>query len=141
LPDGLERNGDDERAVHLVGCEGAELAATSRLVPPSAAGRLPLEELFGLSLEPEARLAELDRIVVAAAHRDGGHAVLAGLLGGSWLEARERGFRGVVGIVSTRLLDLYEELGVRLRVLGEARRYWGEDRFPVRIDLRGTLAD
>src|SRR5262245_3724722 len=46
LPDRLEHDVYDDRAVHIVGSHNGELVASVRLVFPSAGLRLPTEETF-----------------------------------------------------------------------------------------------
>ena len=138
FPDGLERSEDDDHAVQVVGLSGPELAATSRLVLPGDGRRLPAERFFDVALDPDARLVELDRIVVAPPYRERGHRIFAGLLGQSWRELRARGYEGLVGIVSEPLLERYEGLGLRFARLAPVRPYFGEERFPVLLDARAT---
>src|ERR671936_821053 len=55
LPDGLERDEYDQRAVHITAWDANTLAATSRLVFPEAGLVLPTESAFDLVIEPRAR--------------------------------------------------------------------------------------
>jgi|SRR5581483_1456048 len=137
LPDGLERDDYDDVAVHVVALDSERVAGTARIV---VADRLPLEEAYDLALGRDGRPVELDRVVVSPEYRAAGSPLLFGLLGCGWLEARRRGRTGIAGIVSAPVLGRYESLGLRFDVLGPARTYWGEERFPVLLDLEATAA-
>jgi N-acyl-L-homoserine lactone synthetase len=138
FPDGRERDDFDADAIHIVGIDGPVLAATSRLVLPRENRPLPTEEVFELTAAPGG--ADLGRMVVAPDYRETNHRIFAGLLGRTWLEARSRGVDGLVGSVSAAVIERYGKLGLQLAVLGPARRYWGEERFPVCLDVRATAA-
>ncbi|HEY7036857.1 MAG TPA: hypothetical protein VH482_36350 [Thermomicrobiales bacterium] len=134
LPDGLERDADDERAVLIGGWRGEELVAAARLIFPVPGRRLPVEAVFDLVVEPCGQIVHVDRVTVARAHSDPGSRVLLGLIGRCWLEMRERGFRLGAGIESPGVIRLFRLVGLDVTVLGPARRYWDEDRYPIRFD-------
>jgi N-acyl-L-homoserine lactone synthetase len=142
FPDRLERDGDDDRAVHIAGWDGPAMAAAMRLVPPAPGRPLPVEAGFDLQLEPAGRVAEFDRIVVAPGHRQSQHTVLQALLATACLSLWELGCTEVAGAQTDGMLRLYRGLGCPVRVVGPARRYWGEQRHPVMITLdeRAVLA-
>ena len=52
LPDGRECDAYDDAATHIVGWDGPALAAAARLNFPSPGRLLPVEESFGLRVEP-----------------------------------------------------------------------------------------
>lgn len=140
FPDGRERDEFDDDAIHVVGLDGQALAATSRLVLPHARRPLPTEEAFELAAPLPRRLADLGRMVVAPDYRNGKHRIFAGLLARAWLEARSCGFEGLVGSASAAVIERYVKLGLQVTILGPARRHWGEERFPVCLDVAATAA-
>jgi N-acyl-L-homoserine lactone synthetase len=133
FPHGLERDRHDDAAIHLVGVDAGQLAATSRLVLPVPGQRMPTEEAFELMLPGRISVVDLNRVVVDPSYRDNGHRIFAGLVGRSWQEARSHGFGGIIGAVSVPVRERYAQLGIELLLLGPARRYWGENRLPVQF--------
>ena len=99
---------------------------------------LPTESASGLRVEPAGEVVDWNRTVVARERGEFGHRTLAGLIGRSWLETRVRGFARVCGDFSAPVVRLLRAIGVRAEPLGPARRYWGEDRYPVRVDVEGS---
>jgi N-acyl-L-homoserine lactone synthetase len=134
LPDGLERDDDDDRAHFVGGWDGATLVAAARLIFPAPGMPLPVERVFGVEVAPRDRVAHVDRIAVARAHSDAGSRLLLGLIAATWLEMRARGAHVWVGIDSPGTLRLYRRLGFAMKTLGPPRRYWDEERYPVRAD-------
>jgi N-acyl-L-homoserine lactone synthetase len=134
FPDGRERDAFDERAVFVVGFDGAELVATNRLVFPASGLPLPTEANFALAVDPAGRVVDWSRQVVAPG-RWGMHRALAGLLGRSWQETRKRGYSQVCGNVSAAMVRLYRRLGISVTILAPAAPYAGEERLPIRFDL------
>ncbi|MDP9342363.1 MAG: GNAT family N-acetyltransferase [Actinomycetota bacterium] len=135
FPDGTERDGFDDGAVHVVARAGHELAGSSRVVFPVPGRRLPTEEAFDMLVEPMGGVVNFDRTLVMSPHRTPDHRVLAGVIARSWLEARARGFSMCCGILSPEMIERYRQLGIELTILGPARPHWGEDRFPIRFGL------
>jgi N-acyl-L-homoserine lactone synthetase len=134
FPDGRERDAHDERASHILCRDRAAVVGTLRLVPPRDGRPLPLEQEFGVRVEPPGEAVEAGRLVIAAEHRGGqGHPVLAGLFCRCWLEARELGYQRLVAAVPSKLIDLYRSLGLRVTALGAPRAHWGEERTPIEI--------
>jgi N-acyl-L-homoserine lactone synthetase len=140
FPDGLERDEYDERAVQVIGWDGETPIATAQLVFPAPGLRLPTEAIFGLVVEPQARVVDWGHLCVASAYRHQRHLVSLALMGCAWLTGREQGYHQVCGRVAPHLLRLYEQLGIQLTTLGPARLHWGEERFPVRFDILGSVA-
>ncbi|MCC7446893.1 MAG: GNAT family N-acetyltransferase [Anaerolineae bacterium] len=135
-PDGLEHDAYDENAIHMAGWVGDTLAATTRLVLPSPAYRLPTEETFNLTMEPQGRVVDVGRTIVAAAYRDGRrHTVFLGMLGQVWIELRARNFSEICGVFTQPIMDLYRAIGFEVIVLGQAQPYYGTERYPIRIDM------
>ena len=133
LPEGVETDDYDEEALQAAAWDGDVLAGTVRLVLPRSDRALPVEGAYGLVVEPRGEVVGAGRIIVARPYRDAGHHVLGGLSGTAWLLMRERGFRWAAGTATTEILDLFDRLGFEVTVLGDARTYWGEERYPIRI--------
>lgn len=138
LPDGLERDEWDEGALHVGGLMGGELIACGRLVFPAPSRRLPVEEVFDLTVQPAGAVVQVDRLVVSRAVSDRGHRVLMGLVATCWLEAHARGFHVWAGIQSRLITRLYRAIGFEVEIIGPGRRYWSEERFPARLDTAAT---
>jgi len=134
LPNGLERDADDERAVLIGAWNGADAVAAARMIFPEPGQRLPVESLFDLVVEPAGHVVHVDRITVARSAGDRASRLLIGLIARCWLEMRARGYHVWAGIDSPGSLRLYRRLGFEMTVLGPPRRYWSEERFPVRFD-------
>jgi N-acyl-L-homoserine lactone synthetase len=139
--DGLERDAYDNGAVHVGAWDGERLVGTQRIVFPTPGGRTPLEEAFGLQVEPRSQVVHADRTAVVRDHRgDDRHLLLAALMARSWLICRSRGFHRCTGVVSDPILHIYREIGLEVAILGEAREYCGEFRFPTRFDVPAAAA-
>lgn len=134
LPSGMERDDDDDRAVHIVGWNGEALAATGRLVFPLPGAQLPTEKHFNVAAEPHGCVVNLDRMVVARSHSTREHHLLKALLGQCWLETRARGFHILLGVLTPAMIRLYQRIGWQVTILGPPRLFWGEERMPVRFD-------
>ena len=134
MPDGLERDEyDDHHAAQIVGWDGPIAVATARVVPPAPGRPLPTEAAFELVAEPAGRVADAGRLIVAPEHRDGTHRVLGGLAAAIWTTMAGLGFRWVVVAMTEGMASLCSALGFEVAVLGPARAYWGEERFPARL--------
>jgi hypothetical protein len=132
-PDGLERDAYDARALQIAAWAGDDLAGTVRLV--LAGARLPVEDAFGLEVEPRGQVVEVGRLLIAPAHRgDPAHAIWGALFACTWLEARARGHSVLAGTASPALIARYAAIGLHFEVLAPAREHWGEARHPVRLD-------
>lgn len=134
FPNGMERDEYDDRAVLLGGWEGDRLVAAGRIVFPAPERRLPTEAAFDLTVEPVGAAANVDRMVVAADRSSAEHRLLLGLLGALWLETRKHGIHVWIGVHSRAMIRLYHRLEFEPEILGPPRRYWGEERYPVRFD-------
>lgn len=138
FPDGLERDAHDADAVQVCAWEGDELVGTLRLVLPVPGRLLPVEEAFGLRVEPAGAVAEAGRLVIDPAHRgDAAHRVWGALFARAWLTMRGRGLSVLAGAATLSMIERLRALGLPFEVLGPARRFWGEERHPVRLDPAG----
>jgi N-acyl-L-homoserine lactone synthetase len=138
FPDGLELDEFDPDAIHILGTDADRPIATSRLVLPVAGRLLPTEAAFGLP-PSGVGVVEWGRAVVDPAYRGDGHSVFMGLAAQAWRSMRARGYTTVIGATSKRLIAFFEALGFSVTVLGEARNYWGEDRYPIRCDSEAAI--
>jgi N-acyl-L-homoserine lactone synthetase len=134
FPSGLERDAYDDESVLVAGWHDEALAATARLVFPEASHPLPIEQEFGLVIEPRGSTADLRRAIVTAPYRSRRHTVYAALLARCWLEVRSRGLHRVCGAATAAWLKRYRQLGLPVRALGPAKQYWGEERYPLLLD-------
>jgi len=133
LPDGLERDEYDARAVHIAAWDGDVLAGTSRLILPLPGRPLPTEALTGLEMAPRGRVADVGRVCVATAYSHASHRVSWGLLGRTWLEMRGRGLTDACCMVTPGVARMYQSWGLRVIKLGASRLYSGEERYPALI--------
>jgi N-acyl-L-homoserine lactone synthetase len=138
LAGGVERDAHDQDAVHVGAWDGGTLAGAVRVVLPRPGRPLPVEEDFGVVVEPLGRVVEVGRLVIAGAYRgDPAHRLWGALFGRAWLEVRARGFRVLAGAASGAMVERLRALGLPFEVLGPARAHWGEPRHPVRLDPAG----
>jgi hypothetical protein len=136
LPDGVERDEYDDRAVHVLGWDGPTPMSTGRIVLPPG---LPTEDACGLRVEPVGRVVDVGRMCVASSHQGLEHAAFVGLLCALYLQVRELGFDVACGMMSPAARSLVGLLGLRLEPLGPERPYWDEPRAPVRFSLLAGL--
>jgi N-acyl-L-homoserine lactone synthetase len=140
LPNGLEMDAYDEKALHIVAWDGDALAATARLVFPEPGRRLPSEEAFDTTIEPRGRFADMGRIVVAKRYRDTHHRMLLALMGYAWLQAQQHGLIDICGTFTPAMIKLSRLMGIVIIPIGPPRLYWGEERFLIRTDLLASAA-
>lgn len=133
-PDLRERDEYDANATFVLCRDGDDLVGSARVIMSTAARPLPAEQEFRLPIRPPGETFEIGRIVVPRTYRPGrGHLLLVGLCAKSWLEGRSLGGMRVVSTATSRAIDLYQSIGMRVTVLGPSRMYWGEDRVPIQI--------
>lgn len=139
LEEEMEREERDEEAIHACAWRDTELVGTSRVVLPDVERPLPIEEEFGLTVEPRGKVVEVGRTAIVPDLRgDSGHGLLMAVFGQCWLELRGEGFSDLISASPERLITLYRSLGFKVLVLADGRPHWGEERFPVRFDIRGS---
>jgi N-acyl-L-homoserine lactone synthetase len=140
LPDGIERDEDDDRAVHVVARDGERLAGSARVVLPREGRPLPVEREFGVRARPGD--VEVGRtIIVPRLRGDARHALVLALFARCWLEMRSRGLTELISAVPPRLIEVYRSLGFTVLELGAAIEHWGEERLPVRFDVVGSAPE
>ena len=139
LPDGLERDEDDDLAIHIAGWDDGHIAATSRIVLPAPDLLFPTERAFEVKIEPHEQVVDMGRQIVARAYSNVQHLVFAALLGQTWLEMRARSFTRVCGDFTPAVTRLYRLMGFQVMQVGPAREFWGEERFPIVVDIVGSV--
>lgn len=144
MPNGLERDVDDDRAVLVAGWDGGRLVAAGRILYPAPGCRLPVERVFDLTIEPGDQVAHIDRLCVARAPGESSHRIFAALIGRCWLELRAHGAHACGAIASAAMVRIFRRVGFTVTSLGPPRSYWNEQRYPVLFDPGTTssiLAD
>jgi N-acyl-L-homoserine lactone synthetase len=129
----VETDPYDARATHVVGWLDDVPVSTGRLVLPP--GRLPLEDAWGVTVEPRGRVVEVGRMAVARSEQDRSHAAFLSLLARLYLEMRGHGYDVACGAMAYRAQRLVRLLGLDLEVIGPDREHLGEVRSPVRFTL------
>jgi N-acyl-L-homoserine lactone synthetase len=140
LPEGMERDSFDERAIHILGWDGESLIATARIVLPLKDALLPTEQAFDLVVEPRGQVADMGRQIVSSDYTSPQHRVFAALLARTWLEIRAAGFSLICGDFTAPMLRLYRIMGFQVAQLGPARPFWGEERFPILVDVASSAS-
>jgi hypothetical protein len=136
LPDGRERDGYDDRALHVLGWDGDVPMSTGRLVLPP---HLPTEAACGIVVEPAGRVVDVGRMCVVGRYQGLKHAAFVGLMCRLYLEIRNQGYSVACGMMSARAQVLVRHLGLQLEPLGPEREYWHEARTPVRFSLLSSI--
>jgi N-acyl-L-homoserine lactone synthetase len=139
MPDGRETDDYDDAAVHIAAWDGTALAATCRMVLPAAGLVQPTERAFGVTLEPAGQVVDMGRQIVGRAYSSDQHVVFAALLAKTWLELRARGFDWVGGDFTPAVTRLYRLIGFRVSQIGPAKQYWGEERYPIVVDVASSV--
>jgi hypothetical protein len=118
LPGGMERDGYDDRAIHVIGWDGHVAMSTGRVVLPPG---LPTEEACGLVVEPRGGVVDVGRMCVAPSHQSLEHAAFIGLMCRLYLVMREQGFRFACGMMSAPARAMMGLFGLQLEILGPER--------------------
>jgi hypothetical protein len=130
-----EYDAHDADALQIAAWRGEVLVGAIRLVLPAPGRRLPVEEEFGLRVEPAGAVAEAGRLVIAPEHRgDPAHRAWGALFARAWLELRARRLSVLAGAASPAMVARLRALGLPFEILGPAREHHGEPRHPVRLD-------
>ena len=132
LRGGMERDGYDGRAIHVIGWDGDVAMSTGRVVLPPG---LPTEEACGIVVEPRGGVVDVGRMCVAPGHQSLEHAAFIGLMCRLYLVMREHGYRFACGMMSVPARAMMGLFGLQLEILGPERMYWNESRVPVRFSL------
>jgi N-acyl-L-homoserine lactone synthetase len=134
LPEGLERDRFDEAAMLVGGWLETTLVAAARLIWPGSPDGSPLAAEFGIELPASYGIVHVDRICVAREHSDSSSRLAMALMCACWLECRTRGYCVVSGLNTAEVIRLYRRFGFTVQVIGDAKTYFGEERFPVLLD-------
>lgn len=129
----------DERAIHIAAWDGDVLAASSRIVLPVPRTQLPTEVTFGVPVEPAGEVVDMGRQIVARGYSSIQHQVFAALLARTWLEMHALGYARVCGDFTPSVTRLYRLMGFQVETIGPARPFWGEERFPIIVDIVGSV--
>jgi hypothetical protein len=132
LLDGMERDGYDDRAIHVIGWDGDVAMSTGRVVLPPG---LPTEEACEIVVEPRGEVVDVGRMCVAPSYQSLEHAALIGLMCRLYLAMREHDFAVACGMMSVPARAMMGLFGLQLEILGPERTYWNEPRAPVRFSL------
>jgi hypothetical protein len=132
LLDGMERDGYDDRAIHVIGWDGDVAMSTGRVVLPPG---LPTEEACEIVVEPRGEVVDVGRMCVAPSYQSLEHAALIGLMCRLYLAMREHEFAVACGMMSVPARAMMGLFGLQLEILGPERTYWNEPRAPVRFSL------
>ena len=139
LPNGLERDEFDDHAIHIAAWDDKNIAATSRIVLPAPDRTLPTEHAFEVRIEPYGQVVDMGRQIVAHAYSNVEHLVFAALLAQTWLELHARGYTLVCGDFTPAVTRLYRLMGFQVTQAGPAREFWGEERFPIVVDVANSV--
>lgn len=131
LPFGMERDGYDDGALHVIALYDATMVATARIVLPTPGRKLPIEGAFGVSVPASA--VELGRLCKVQGCPDPNHGLLLGLIAQAWIEIRTRGFSECCGAAGRTMIRLWQIMGFPVVRLAPARYYWGEERWPILV--------
>lgn len=135
LPDGLERDTYDDRAMQITAVKDGEPVGLTRLVFPSPGLRLPTEEIYNVDIEPHGQVVEISRTTVIVPHSEIQHRIFGGLLSRAWHEIRARGYYRFCGYAALPLLQLYSFMGIKFTHLGAPQVTWKETRYPIRFEV------
>jgi hypothetical protein len=136
LPDGIECDDYDSRAIHVVGWDGDIPMSTGRIVLPPG---LPTEEACQIVVEPAGNVADVGRMCVAPSHQSREHAAFVGLMCRLYQVVRAQGYDIACGMMTPPARSLVRHLGLHLEVLGPERPYWNQSRAPVRFTLTSAV--
>jgi hypothetical protein len=135
LPDGVELDAYDADALQVCAWDAEALVGTVRVVLPEAGRPLPVEVDFDIRVEPLGEVVEAGRLVIAPTYRgDPAHRAWGALFACAWVSMRSRGYSVLAGAAAPRTIERLRALGLPFEILGPARRHWGEERHPVRLD-------
>jgi hypothetical protein len=135
LPDGVELDAYDADALQVCAWDAEALVGTVRVVLPEAGRPLPVEVDFDIRVEPHGEVVEAGRLVIAPTYRgDPAHRAWGALFACAWVSMRSRGYSVLAGAAAPRTIERLRALGLPFEILGPARRHWGEERHPVRLD-------
>jgi N-acyl-L-homoserine lactone synthetase len=131
LHGGLERDDDDDRAIHLLASRNGEESGTARLILRCGGEPLPVESLLDGPLPPlSGAVAEISRLAVAPGAR-GDSAVLLHLCRGLHAVAVRQGIDDVYAIVEEELYWHLLSLRFPFRRAGAASWTYGSWNFPI----------
>lgn len=135
-PDGLERDSfDDDRTHQMMALKDDDLVGTGRVVLPSPDRPLPAEEAFNVVIEPHLQVVDVGRAIVEMPYQSIHQQIFLGLMGYSWVLARERGYCELCGAVTPGMMRLYRMIGFHVDTITSYQPYWGETRALFKVNL------
>lgn len=135
MPEGIEREPDDDLAHHLVAWLDGHAIANLRILCPQPGVPLPVEKVFGIELPPDGKALQIDRMCVDPSYSRRPSEPFMGLMCAAWLEMRRLGYLEVVGFDTVAMIRLHRLLGMNFVPLSEPVFYWGEERVPTLLTL------
>lgn len=133
FPGTIEREDLDDHALHIVGWLDSQPVASCRLILPRPDRLLPVEQDFGIRVEPFRQAVEIDRMCISRQPETPRVLMSLALLSAGWQEVRCAGYAASVGRVSRSMLRHYRAFGFEHEILGPAQVSWNEERFPIRF--------
>jgi N-acyl-L-homoserine lactone synthetase len=135
FPERIERDADDEDAVHLVSRLSGQVVGTMRLiVEPSRVGELlrqhELDQLYHAG-----DTMFVGRLTVARPHRSRSREVTVGLYAELIRVASERGIRRAITFLAENAVRFYRRQGFPLKLVGPPREDTGVERRPAVFDV------
>jgi N-acyl-L-homoserine lactone synthetase len=135
LVDGVETDPWDDLSTHACATVGADVVGTFRVILPGIG--LPVQEHFGIDIDPGRRSAELSRLIVDRPHRSG-PAMLA-LLRWAYHRLIEHTVDDAYAILEEPFLERLIDLGFPFRVIGRPSWIFRSWNVPVALTVAEIL--
>jgi N-acyl-L-homoserine lactone synthetase len=135
FPEGIERDADDDDAVHLVSRLNEQVVGTMRLIvePARVAELLRQHELDRLYHAGDTMF--VGRLTVARPHRSRSREVTVGLYAELIRVASERGIRRAITFLAENAVRFYRRQGFPLKLVGPPSEVTGVQRQPAVFDV------
>jgi N-acyl-L-homoserine lactone synthetase len=135
FPEGIERDAEDDYAVHLVSRLDGEIVGTMRLIVerPRVEALLREHGLDGLYSAEDTMFA--GRLIVARPFRSRSRQVTVGLYAELIRIARDRGVLRVITFLAENAVRFYGSQGFPLKLVGPPREDTGVQRRPAVFDV------
>lgn len=133
LSNELECEALDEEAHHLIGWRDGHAIANCRITCPRPGYPLPLEQLLDIQVQPVGTVTQIDRVCIDRAFSNRRSDLLLGIICATWQLVHRWGIHHITGFYSVSMIRLYRCLGLKATIIGPARFYWGDERYPALI--------
>lgn len=134
LDDEMERDADDDVALHVVARNGDRIAGTTRLVlDRDRVNKLLHEHRLDSILAVEGT-GFGGRLVIERSYRHRVREIFVGFAAVTWRACHQHGIHRLVSFTAENALRFYRAAGLPLRVIGDPEVYAGAERFPVVLD-------